>query len=318
MPNQSTSLTNAKLVAAMFMWGGTWIAGRVVAQELAAPLAAPAVRFLIAGLALAGYALATEGRIPRPQDVTEWGTVTGLALTGIFLYALCFFYGLKHVTAGRGALVVALTPVLVALGAWLSGQERMNALKLSGVAMATLGCLTVIGNGNPVALLHGEVGIGEWLILGCALCWTAYTFIGRKATKTLSALAATLWASLLGAGLIGLAAPVLGGIDFAAWSWRVWLSVVFLAIGGTALAFTWFADGVRRIGAAKASVFVNLVPVFAVLQAAVLLDERLGLPVLGGGLLVIAGVWLTTQVSERKLAPTPDSTEQEAPHVRLQ
>lgn len=318
MPNQSTSLTNAKLVAAMFMWGGTWIAGRVVAQELAAPLAAPAVRFLIAGLALAGYALATEGRIPRPRDVTEWGTVTGLALTGIFLYALCFFYGLKHVTAGRGALVVALTPVLVALGAWLSGQERMNALKLSGIAMATLGCLTVIGNGNPVALLHGEVGIGEWLILGCALCWTAYTFIGRKATKTLSALAATLWASLLGAGLIGLAALVLGGIDFAAWSWRVWLSVVFLAIGGTALAFTWFADGVRRIGAAKASVFVNLVPVFAVLQAAVLLDERLGLPVLGGGLLVIAGVWLTTQVSERKLAPTPDSTEQEAPHVRLQ
>lgn len=318
MPNQSTSLTNAKLVAAMFMWGGTWIAGRVVAQELAAPLAAPAVRFLIAGLALAGYALATEGRIPRPQDVTEWGTVTGLALTGIFLYALCFFYGLKHVTAGRGALVVALTPVLVALGAWLSGQERMNALKLSGVAMATLGCLTVIGNGNPVALLQGEVGIGEWLILGCALCWTAYTFIGRKATKTLSALAATLWASLLGAGLIGLAALVLGGIDFAAWSWRVWLSVVFLAIGGTALAFTWFADGVRRIGAAKASVFVNLVPVFAVLQAAILLDERLGLPVLGGGLLVIAGVWLTTQVSERKLAPTPDSTEQEAPHVRLQ
>lgn len=318
MPNQSTSLTNAKLVAAMFMWGGTWIAGRVVAQELAAPLAAPAVRFLIAGLALAGYALATEGRIPRPRDVTEWGTVTGLALTGIFLYALCFFYGLKHVTAGRGALVVALTPVLVALGAWLSGQERMNALKLSGIAMATLGCLTVIGNGNPVALLHGEVGIGEWLILGCALCWTAYTFIGRKATKTLSALAATLWASLLGAGLIGLAALVLGGIDFAAWSWRVWLRVVFLAIGGTALAFTWFADGVRRIGAAKASVFVNLVPVFAVLQAAVLLDERLGLPVLGGGLLVIAGVWLTTQVSERKLAPTPDSTEQEAPHVRLQ
>ena len=304
MPNQSTSLTNAKLVAAMFMWGGTWIAGRVVAQELAAPLAAPAVRFLIAGLALAGYALATEGRIPRPQDVTEWGTVTGLALTGIFLYALCFFYGLKHVTAGRGALVVALTPVLVALGAWLSGQERMNALKLSGVAMATLGCLTVIGNGNPVALLQGEVGIGEWLILGCALCWTAYTFIGRKATKTLSALAATLWASLLGAGLIGLAALVLGGIDFAAWSWRVWLSVVFLAIGGTALAFTWFADGVRRIGAAKASVFVNLVPVFAVLQAAILLDERLGLPVLGGGLLVIAGVWLTTMTTQNTLEKT--------------
>jgi len=299
VPQQAGSITYLKLIGTMFMWGGTWIAGRVVAQELTAPLAAPAIRFLLAGLALAGVALASEGRIPRPETGSEWGVVTGLAMTGIFLYALCFFYGLKHITAGRGALVVALNPVLVALGAWFFGQERMNPAKLAGIAIATAGCLTVIGNGNPLALLHGEIRIGEWLILGCALCWTAYTFIGRQATKTLSPLAATLWASLLGAGLIGLAALIQGGIEIAAWSWRVWTSVLFLAIGGTALAFTWFADGVRRIGAAKASVFVNLVPVFAVLQAAVLLDEHLGLAVLGGGLLVIVGVWLTTQFSER-------------------
>ncbi len=241
----------------------------------------------------------TEGRIPRPQTGSEWGIVSGLAMTGIFLYALCFFYGLKHISAGRGALVVALTPVVVALAAWFLGQERMTPLKLAGIAIALAGCLTVIGNGNPLALLHGAVGIGEWLILGCVLCWTAYTFIGRHATKTLSPLAATLWASLIGAALLGTTAWLQGGAEIAEWSWRVWASVVFLAIGGTALAFTWFADGVKRLGAARASVFVNLVPVFAVLQAAVLLGERLELPVLGGGLLVIAGVWLTTGFSER-------------------
>ena len=299
MPQQAGSITYLKLIGAMFMWGGTWIAGRIVAQELTAPLAAPAIRFLLAGLVLAGFALITEGRIPRPQTGSEWGIVSGLAMTGIFLYALCFFYGLKHISAGRGALVVALTPVVVALAAWFLGQERMTPLKLAGIAIAMAGCLTVIGNGNPLALLHGAVGIGEWLILGCVLCWTAYTFIGRHATKTLSPLAATLWASLIGAALLGTTAWLQGGAEIAEWSWRVWASVVFLAIGGTALAFTWFADGVKRLGAARASVFVNLVPVFAVLQAAVLLDERLELPVLGGGLLVIAGVWLTTNFSER-------------------
>ena len=299
MAQQAGSITYLKLIGAMFMWGGTWIAGRIVAQELTAPLAAPAIRFLLAGLVLAGFALMTEGRIPRPQTGSEWGIVSGLAMTGIFLYALCFFYGLKHISAGRGALVVALTPVVVALAAWFLGQERMTPLKLAGIAIAMAGCLTVIGNGNPLALLHGAVGIGEWLILGCVLCWTAYTFIGRHATKTLSPLAATLWASLIGAALLGTTAWLQGGAEIAEWSWRVWASVVFLAIGGTALAFTWFADGVKRLGAARASVFVNLVPVFAVLQAAVLLDERLELPVLGGGLLVIAGVWLTANLSER-------------------
>jgi drug/metabolite transporter (DMT)-like permease len=156
----------------------------------------------------------------------------------------------------------------------------------------------VIGNGDPFALVHGAVGIGEWLIIGCVLCWTAYTFIGRRATQTLSPLGATLWASLLGALLLGVTALIQGGADLREWSAAVWASVVFLAIGGTALGFTWFADGVKRLGAARASAFVNLVPVFAVLQAAVLLDERLGFAVLGGGLLVIAGVWLTTHPSE--------------------
>ena len=299
MPQPVGSLTYLKLIGAMFMWGGTWIAGRIVAQELTAPLGVPAIRFLLAGLVLAGFALATEGRIPRPQTGSEWGIVSGLALTGIFLYALCFFHGLRHITAGRGALVVALTPVVVALAAWSVGRERMNALKLAGVAIAMAGCLTVIGNGNPLALLHGAAGIGEWLILGCVLCWTAYTFIGRRATRTLSPLAATLWASLIGAVLIGTAALLEGDRNIAAWSWRVWTSVAFLAVGGTALAFTWFAEGVKRLGAARASAFVNLVPVFAVVQAAVLLDERLGLSVLSGGLLVIVGVWLTTNFSER-------------------
>ncbi len=299
MPQQAVTLTYLKLIGAMFMWGGTWIAGRIVAQELPAPLSAAAVRFLLAGLALGGVALLTEGRLPRPTTSREWGTVTGLAFTGIFIYALCFFYGLKHIPAGRGALVVALNPVVAALAAWFLGQEHMNGIKWTGIGLALAGCLTVIGNGDPLALLHGAVGIGEWLIVGCVLCWTVYTFIGRHATRTLSPLASTLWASLIGAFLFGLTSLVQGASHPADWSAAVWASVVFLAIGGTALGFTWFADGVKQLGAAKASAFVNLVPVFAVLQAVVLLGERLAMPVLAGGLLVIVGVWLTTHISER-------------------
>ena len=65
-------------------------------------------------------------------------------------------------------------------------------------------------------------------------------------------------------------------------------------VDADALPLTWYADGVKQIGAPRAGIYINLVPVFAVLQGALLLGERLGLPSLIGGLLVLAGVMLTT------------------------
>jgi drug/metabolite transporter (DMT)-like permease len=70
--------------------------------------------------------------------------------------------------------------------------------------------------------------------------------------------------------------------------------MLFLAIFGTVIGYTWFTAAMYQLGASRASIFLNLVPVFAVLQAALLLDERLDPSVLFGGFLVIGGVWLTT------------------------
>lgn len=294
MPEQARTFTYVKLIAAMAMWGGTWIAGRVIAQELSAPLAVAALRFVLSGLAVGAFMLLSEGRLPFPESGRDWGLIWALGFFGIFLYGLCFFFGLQRIPAGRGALVVALNPAVIVMTAWLIGKERMTTRKAIGSLIALAGCLTVIGNGDPLALFQGTVGLGEWLIVGCVMSWTAYTFIGWQASGRFSPLATTFYASLSGAILLGLAALVQGDIDPAAWSWRVWTGMGFLAIFGTAIAYTWFTDAVHRLGAGHASIFINLVPVFAVLQAAVLLDERLGLAVLAGGALVIAGVWLTS------------------------
>lgn len=294
MPEQARTVTYVKLITAMAMWGGTWIAGRVIAQELSAPLAVAALRFVLSGLAVGGFMLLSEGRLPFPESGRDWGLIWALGFFGIFLYGLCFFFGLQRIPAGRGALVVALNPAVIVMTAWLIGKERMTPRKAIGSLIALAGCLTVIGNGDPLALFQGTVGLGEWLIVGCVMSWTAYTFIGWQASGRFSPLATTFYASLSGAVLLGLAALVQGDIDPAAWSWRVWSGMGFLAIFGTAIAYTWFTDAVHRLGAGHASIFINLVPVFAVLQAALLLDERLGLAVLAGGALVIAGVWLTS------------------------
>lgn len=296
--------TYGKLIATAFVWGATWIAGRVAVSE-ASPLAVASWRFLLAALVLGTLVVIHEGW-PR-WSLDEWLTLAALGASGIFLYNLCFLYGLKMIEAGRGALVVALTPAVVAAGDWLLFGAPMSPMKASGIGLAMFGCLLVVTNGDPRLLFAGQVGLGEWLIIGCSVLWAVYTFVGRRGTRSLSPLAMTFGASVTGWLMLTTAALLQGSLfSLAAITWRGGSAIIFLGLFGTALAFTWYAEAVQRIGATRSAAFINLVPVSAVVLGAVLLDERLGVAVLAGGALVIAGVIITNQAGTRLAAVADD------------
>ena len=80
-------------------------------------------------------------------------------------------------------------------------------------------------------------------------------------------------------------------------------SILYLGAGGTALAFVWYARGVKTLGPARTAVFNNLVPVFGVLAGALLLDEPLAASLLLGGMIAVAGVSLTNWSGRRRAAP---------------
>lgn len=301
----SHTITYIKLLVGMFFWGGIWVTGRVIAQEVEAPLAAAAIRFMLAALVLAAYLHFSEKPMRAPGNGREWLGVIGMGFFGMFIYNVVFFYGLKEVTAGRGALLIALNPVAVALVAWSVGGERWRGIHLVGAVAALIGCLMVLGNGDPLAMLRGSVSAAEWMVLSCVVLWTAYTFLGRWTTRSLTAMNATLFACLSGAVMLSILAVWQGQMALDTWSWRVWACVAFLGIFGTAIGFSWYSEGVQVVGAARSAAFINLVPVFAVIQAAVLLGERLAPSVLVGGTVVLLGVWLTNRPAVAELQQCP-------------
>lgn len=283
-----------KLLITMALWGGTFIAGRLVVQEMGA-FAAAFCRFAVATLALVALTYAVDGTLPRPPK-RLWWSILGLGLTGIFAYNVFFFSGLKTVEAGRAALIIALNPVAIALGAALFLKDPLSPRKLLGIGLSLLGAGVVISGGNPLALVRGDVGRGELLILGCVVSWMSYTLLGKRVMQSLSPFAATTYAC--GVGALLLLGPALGDglltvIPTA--SLTAWASIVYLGVLGSAVGFSWYYDGLKQIGPAQAGVFINLVPVFAILLAAVMLNE-IPLPsLLVGGLLVILGVILTNR-----------------------
>ena len=285
----------ARLTLAALFWGGTFIAGRRLALEMPHFVAA-AARYGVATAALLAYLWRREGRLPRPST-TQWLAIGVLGASGIFAYNAFFFGALGRLPAGRAALIIATNPALTALAAWLIFRLRFAWWQWLGVAVAFGGVAIVISRGELATLGSGAVGTGELLMFGGVLSWLVYTLVGRAVLRrpdALSPLATTTYASAAGLAMLAAAAAFelpqlerqrIGAIEIAA--------IAYLGLFGTAVAFVWFYEGVKQLGAARTSVFSNLVPVFGVLLAVALLGEPLLGSMVAGGLVTLAGVSLT-------------------------
>jgi drug/metabolite transporter (DMT)-like permease len=293
----------AKLVAVAAIWGGTFIAARVVAPLMSAPAAA-LWRYVIATAALVAFTLAYERGLPRLTR-RQWTGVLLLGATGVMLYNLGFMAGMERIPASRGSLIVALNPAATMLGAAIFLGEPLTRTRVAGAIVALAGVVLVLGHGNPLDLFRGHVGLGELFMLGAVLSWAAYTLIGKRVLVDLSPLAATTYASICGTAMLAALTAATGNLALPPPTWQAWTAFAFLGVLGTGVAFVWFYQGVQRLGPARTAVFVNLVPVFAIALGVLLLDEHVDASMLIGGAIVIAGVWLLNRPQSPSAAPAP-------------
>lgn len=297
-----------KLVLTTFFWGGTFVAARLAVKE-APPFFAASCRFAIAAtclIALTAWYARREGRpFPVPGSLRQLATLFSLGLTGIFCYNALFFTGLKLTTATNGALIVAINPLLTAVISALWLRERVSATQAAGLLISLLGVSIVISKGSYAVIANLSFNKGDLIMLGAPLCWALYSILGKKALSTFTPLAATAYAALFGTVMLVPAAflehAAIGG-PLPGFTRVGWLAVLQLALLGTVVGFVWWYQGVQRIGASRAAVFVNLVPLFGALQAALLLGERVVAPQICGGLLVIAGVYCGSRAGRKAQA----------------
>lgn len=282
-----------KLILSTAFWGASFIAGRHLAQHMPHFLAASG-RFVVALVPLLVFAALTHN-LPR---LTRGQLIATLLLgaTGVFAYNALFLAGLEHLPASRAALIVALSPIMTMLAMRFIAREQWRRGRVAGVLLSLFGAALVITRGDFAGVLNGAVGLGELWILLAVVAWVAYTLIGRRAMQGLSATAATAWSTLWGTLMLVLPAGYQWMRDGAQWpSTTSWLAMVYLGVGATALAFVWYNQAVASIGPARATLFTNLVPVFAVIFSMLLLGERLALASLLGGTMVICGVFLANR-----------------------
>lgn len=286
-----------KLSLTALLWGGTFIAGRIAMESLPILLSASA-RFILATSLLVLLTLFQEKHFPR-LTIRLIGVTALMGVSGVLSYNIFFFAALSELPAAQTALYVAFNPICTALIMFVILRESYRFLKWIGILIALIGAITVISRGQFFFQTSAQplFQSGDIYMFCAVFSWVCYTILGRFTKDQISPLLTTTLAALWGSFFLCLTSFIYdpSQMSLTFFSPPSVMAILYLAIAGTVLPFMWYAEGVHHLGPARTAVFTNLVPVFGVILAILLLDESLSLPLWIGGGCVMIGLYLTNK-----------------------
>lgn len=287
-----------KLVLTAVFWGGTFVAGRMIAPQVG-PFSAAFLRFFVTSAFLWVFVWRSGESLPR-LTARQFFLLVLLGLSGVFAYNFFFFSGLQSIAASRAALIISSNPAFIALFAAYFFHERLTSVKVLGILLSVGGAAVIISRGHPDIILQGKLGVGELYIFGCVASWVLYSLVGKIAMQKLSPLISVTYACTIGAFCLLFPALWEGLAEhFRHFSMVVWVATFYLGFFGSALGFFWYYEGIKALGPSRAGVFINIVPLSSILLAFFILHEALGRSLIVGALLVISGVYLTNRSPSR-------------------
>lgn len=286
------------LLMTAVLWGASFVFTRYLFLEIPGltPVMLLTLRLLLASaLLLPVIFVAGQRERIRKEDRKYFFL---LALLEPFLYFLCENTGLRSVSSGLSSMLIATIPIFVPFGLYLAYREKLHWLNWLGLLLSLLGVLVMI-SGKDDGTASSFAGI--CFLIGAVFVAVVYSVLLVKVVNKYKPYTVTMYTNLIGLlyflplFLCG-HVSVLGQVHF---TWKMWTALLCLGFGCSVLAYVLFNIGVRAVGAARASVFNNAIPIFTLLIAAVLGMESITFQKIAGIVLTIAGVCMAQKKAGR-------------------
>ena len=299
MSNDKEFRAYLALFSAVIFWGVSFVATKIALESI------PTFTLILARFALAGCVfliLMVLRGFPR-LTLKDHGKVILIALCEPGLYFTFETIGLQHTTAPMASLIIATTPVAVLVLAAVFLGERTRLVGIVGMGTSLAGiAILITGDPHFTWSVSGHL-LGDLLIFGAVLSAAFYMVCARSLGKNRSALEFTGLQTIYGALLF---VPAflweLPEVQWAEMSTRSVAAVGFLTLFATIGAFLCYNHALTRLPATRAAIFINGIPVVTALSAWVLLGERLTVVQMSGGIMVLAGVFLTNLYGAREVS----------------
>ena len=284
------------VILAMVFWGFTFVSFKFANQSFR-PITIVTFRLFVSLFFLFGFALLFKrlNRIRKKDQ--KWFLL--MAIAEPFFYFLGEAYGLTLVSATVGAVIISTIPLITPFGAYYVFREKLTRMNYLGLVISFGGVLLVILNksgglsANPLGIL---------LMFVAVLSAVGYTLVVKRLAEDYTPITMTAYQSLYGLILF---IPLflifeVPDLDLVRVTTPSLLAVVYLGVFGSGICFIFMAIGIRELGAAKANIFANLIPVVTAILSFLLLKEAMPLLKILGIFIVIVGL-LLSQVSSLRV-----------------
>ena len=288
MESQKRILGHLAALFTVTVWGITFISTKILLEDF------NPVEIMFYRLCLAAVALSIVSPPRGVGDLFGGGwKMAAAGLCGVTLFFLFQNLALSYTLAANVSVLVSAAPLLTALVSRVVLREKLRAGFYLGFWLAMAGIVLIGYNGSFVLHLNP---LGDLLSLLAALAWAFYGVlivqIGAKDGGTLPATRKVITYGLL------FTLPVLPWFDFRAGVERLGASsnllhLVFLGVIASAVCYVSWNYAVGRLGAARTSVYIYLVPMAAIVVSALALGERVTLVGMAGMGLILGGMALS-------------------------
>lgn len=273
----SLPMTYLLVALTAIMWGANFNLAKPVLAELH-PFVAGADRYLIAAAIMLAMTYFRGERVP----LRHGKTYVILGIVGVFGFNLFFFLGMASTSPVNGALIMALNPLTTSLIAWAMLGDKPSTRQMLAFPVGIIGVgIVVLGAGA-----HVHVAIGDLFLMIANINWAFYNvLVKRLMPQDTSSIASTAGIMSVGALALTLVA-VIAGESFTMPSLHAGSALLAMSIGGGVLAYLFWNIGIGTLGAARAAIFLNLVPVASMVIAAFGGQPPTYVQLLGGALVI--------------------------------
>ena len=283
------------LVLATLLWGGNFVIGRAVAGDIP-PITLAFLRWCVAFIV---FLPIVYSRVKREWLMikTHWPIVIVMAITGVACFNTLVYIGVYYTTSINASLMNSSTPIIIYILSFIFLKERLSKFQLIGTAISLSGVAFILSKGSLETLLSFSFNKGDLIVLIAVFCWGVYSLLVKQYAGRLPGYSTFLVTISLGVIMLlpfTIYELMTTSVDIV-WSPSTIGAILYVGIVASIIAFLSWNNGVVALGANKASIYLNFIPLFAAIFAVLFLGEDLLLAQVIGGLAVICGVLLASK-----------------------